>query len=144
MTTSAGKNEKTPLAAARNGDAEERQFRHELWTLLEVHNALTTAPTVVELCRRAVELGHTRLGLDRLSLWFVGATPLEIFGSFGIDEQGKLRDERHQRSVLTADSVTMLALADSTSVTMVSGEASITARRVWWASRSACSVRFKV
>ena len=49
-----------------------------------------------ELCKQAVELGHTRLGFSRMGLWFRDEqSPDMMIGSFGIDEQGKIRDERN-------------------------------------------------
>lgn len=90
---------------------QERRFRDDLQTLLEVHNALTNAPTVDALCRRAVELGRKRLGLDRLSLWFVGDPPDELVGSYGVDESGILRDERARRLDLRVDSPLRQAVA---------------------------------
>ncbi|MHB0936422.1 MAG: PAS domain-containing sensor histidine kinase [Armatimonadota bacterium] len=97
---------------------EERQLREKLRTLLNVHNTLTVAPTVDDLCRRAVELGHSRLGLDRLSLWFVGETTGEVNGSFGIDETGGLRDERGRRLSVAPASLMGRALAETMRLTV--------------------------
>jgi len=97
---------------------EERRFREELHTLLEVHNTLTTAPSVDALCRSAVELGHSRLGLDRLSFWFTDETPGEVTGSFGIDETGELRDEREQRLSVAPGSLMGRALTETARLTV--------------------------
>ncbi len=69
-----------------------------LKALHEVSNELSTMGSRDELCRRAVELGCSRLGFDRLGVWFLDeADPNYVTGSFGIDEQGSIRDERSER-----------------------------------------------
>jgi DNA-binding LacI/PurR family transcriptional regulator/signal transduction histidine kinase len=74
----------------------EREFQQRLRTLLEVTSELSRADSIEELCRRAVELGRSRLGFDRLGIWFRGVEPDTVDGSFGIDEFGELVDERSQ------------------------------------------------
>ena len=70
------------------------QFSEQLATLQEVTNQLSKAESSDELSRRAVELGRSRLGFDRIGIWFVGERPGLAKGSFGTDERGELRDER--------------------------------------------------
>ena len=48
----------------------------------------------------AVELGHSRLGFDRLGLWFIDDDQLYMRGSFGMNEYGQIRDERGNRHVI--------------------------------------------
>ncbi len=64
-----------------------------LQLLHDVRAQLFTATTADAMCRMAVELGHARLGFDRLSLWFADG-PEQARGSYGIDESGAVRDER--------------------------------------------------
>ena len=80
--------------ALRRDQEEQRHFGERLTALHEVANELSMAASVDALCRRAVEIGRSRLGFDRLSIWFVSETPASVRGSFGVDEQGELRDER--------------------------------------------------
>src|SRR5262249_30798120 len=49
-----------------------------------------------ELFRRAIELGCSKLGFDRLGLWLLDTDTQFIVGTFGIDEHGQIRVERHQ------------------------------------------------
>jgi PAS domain S-box-containing protein len=71
-----------------------RRFSEQLQMLHEVSNTLSKAETFDDLCRQAVELGRNRLGFDRLGIWFVDKDPQFVVGSFGVDENGELRDER--------------------------------------------------
>lgn len=81
----------------RAGEESERRFRERLAALHELSIELSKAPTFDDLCRQAVELGRSRLGFDRLSIWFLDKDPQFIVGSFGTDEQGQVRDERGRR-----------------------------------------------
>ncbi|HEY3379186.1 MAG TPA: PAS domain S-box protein, partial [Armatimonadota bacterium] len=73
--------------------------------LQEVRGHLFRAHTVDELCRLAVELGCSRLGFDRLSIWFAEGQQ-RARGSYGLDETGQIRDER-QSWVTVAPSSSM-------------------------------------
>ncbi|MCL4264034.1 MAG: PAS domain S-box protein [Anaerolineae bacterium] len=71
------------------------QFSERLAALSEIANQLSKAESTDDLCRDAVQLGRARLGFDRIGIWFIDE-PLGIMrGSFGTDENGKLRDERN-------------------------------------------------
>ncbi len=78
--------------AARNAFALKMAALHDL--SLE----LSLSEDVDELCRRAVVLGHRVLGFDRIAIWFVDAEdPATLIGSYGMDESGRVRDERGLR-----------------------------------------------
>ncbi|MFH1743086.1 MAG: PAS domain S-box protein, partial [bacterium] len=82
----------------RRKEEAERRFQEQLRHLHEVSNELSIALSFDDLCRRAVELGRSRLGFDRLGIWFFDQNDTEfIIGSFGTDETGGLRDERTSR-----------------------------------------------
>ncbi len=78
----------------RRREAAERGLREQLAVLHEVTVELSQAETFDDLCRQAVELGLSRLGFDRLGLWFVTGEPGMVAGTFGTDEEGHIRDER--------------------------------------------------
>ena len=86
-------------------DDTPRRPQDELRALHEVANELSTAPSLDDLCRRAVELGQSRLGFDRLSIWFVSEDGDAVTGTFGVDEGGRIRDERGHRVRVAPDSV---------------------------------------
>jgi PAS domain S-box-containing protein len=76
-------------------DATDRTaFQKYLTSLHQVCRDLSKASSLDELSRLAVEYGHSRLGFDRLSLWFLDPQTKCLTGSYGIDESGQVRDER--------------------------------------------------
>jgi len=92
----------------RESEESDRRFREQLRSALEVSNELSRASTFDDLCRSAVELGRSRLGFDRLGIWFLDEDPRFensrfMVGSFGIDENGQLRDERAIRRPANPD-----------------------------------------
>src|SRR5207247_886675 len=98
-------------AALEESRDAERRFSHLLAQLQDVSNVLSTSETFDDLCRHAVELGRSRLGFERLGIWFIAEDPGMIQGSFGVDESGALRDERPSRIMVPPDSLMGQALA---------------------------------
>lgn len=79
----------------RRFEAARNAFALKMAALHDLSLDLSLADDVDELCRRAVELGHRVLGYDRIGIWFIDpADPGLLFGSFGTDETGRVRDER--------------------------------------------------
>jgi len=87
----------------RESEESERRFREQLRSALEVSNELSKALTFDDLCRSAIELGRSRLGFDRLGIWFLDEDSRFMVGSFGIDENGQLRDEQAIRRPVDPD-----------------------------------------
>jgi PAS domain S-box-containing protein len=85
--------EEEPLREDRV-EVESVSLQESIAILHQVCRELSDAPSLDELCRLAVEYGHSRLGFDRLSLWFVDPQSNRLTGSYGIDESGQVRDER--------------------------------------------------
>lgn len=83
--------------ALRASEESERHFQTRLKVLNEVSLELSKADSVDDLCRMAVEMGRSRLGFDRLGIWFQDEDHDYMWGSFGTDEEGNTRDEREMR-----------------------------------------------
>jgi diguanylate cyclase (GGDEF)-like protein len=67
-------------------------------SLHEISFELSLCQNVEDVCREAVRLGHERLGFDRLGIWLIDLKDSHWKkGTWGIDENGKLRDERRSR-----------------------------------------------
>jgi PAS domain S-box-containing protein len=91
--------------ALRASEETARSFQEQLKTLHALSSELASAASFDDLCRMAVELGTSRLGFDRLGLWFIDDDPHFKVGSFGIDEHGNLRDERGIRTCIGTSSL---------------------------------------
>lgn len=72
------------------------QFQQKLKTLNEISLRLNLIESFDEMCWLGVKLGIEQLGFDRISLWFLDVSRNVMAGSFGVDEQGRIRDERGQ------------------------------------------------
>jgi|GEM_PF-869045 diguanylate cyclase (GGDEF)-like protein len=73
-------------------------YERDLKYLHEISFDLSLCQSVDEICRDAVRLGRDRLDFDRLSIWLVDRNdPHFKVGTWGIDEEGKLRDEHNAR-----------------------------------------------
>jgi two-component sensor histidine kinase len=69
-----------------------------LRSLHEISMELSRAEDSGALCRKAVELCISQLGFDRIGIWFVDAAdPRWMVGTWGTDEEGRLRDESGDR-----------------------------------------------
>ena len=71
------------------------RFQEQLKSLHKISVELSTAETLDDFCRMAVELGRSQLGFDRVGIWLFNAELSEVRGTFGTDENGETLDERH-------------------------------------------------
>ncbi len=93
-------------SALQYAHAEERQFIERLRALHDVRNVLVETTSPDDLFRHAVELGHHRLGFERVSVWLLDTNaPDCVIGTYGIDEQGHPRDERQLRLPISPESM---------------------------------------
>ncbi|GMW03538.1 MAG: hypothetical protein AMXMBFR84_46720 [Candidatus Hydrogenedentota bacterium] len=83
---------------------EEKRFSDSLTVLIDVSNELATARSKDDLCREAVRLARTKLGFERIGIWFVAKEPNCVKGSFGVDDDGNVRDERGWRMHIPPES----------------------------------------
>jgi diguanylate cyclase (GGDEF)-like protein/PAS domain S-box-containing protein len=85
-----------------SGEAE-RIFGERLTILSEVTTELSKTDSLDTLCRRAVELGRERLDFDRLSIWFLAEDLTTMRGTFGVDTEGRITDERKETFTIGPD-----------------------------------------
>jgi PAS domain S-box-containing protein len=83
--------------------AEEQNFAERLAILSEVTTELSKAEDIDSLCRRTVELGRERLDFDRLSIWFLAQDHTTMLGTFGVDNEGSITDERGKQFPVEPD-----------------------------------------
>ncbi len=89
-----------------------REFQERLKILHDVSIELTKAPTLDDLCRCGVELGRSRLGFDRIGIWFIEDNLQFMCGTFGTDESGQTRDERGTRRDISTDPIVTKAIRE--------------------------------
>lgn len=83
------------LIGRKRDEEAARQFQGKLQTLQEVGLALSRSDTTDELYQQVINLGREQLGFDRLGLLLYDPATNMITGTFGTDDEGHLRDERH-------------------------------------------------
>lgn len=83
------------LCTLKKTEETLRTFSHRLTEVLNVLNLLSQCEEWDRLCQKAIELGIQHLGFDRLGLWFISEDQTMMYGSYGTDESGHLRDEKH-------------------------------------------------
>lgn len=86
------------------GTPELLTLKKQLLLLHQVGNELSTADSFDALCRQAIVQGRQLLGPRRFGLWFRNADSMVMTGSFGVDEQGEIRDERAQKLTVSRGS----------------------------------------
>ena len=69
------------------------QFREKLKVLNEIAIKLGQLSTFHDICFYGVKLGIEKLGFDRISLWFLNRAKTLMMGTYGVDEEGNIRDE---------------------------------------------------
>lgn len=86
-------NASNPVPETRPMD-ERIPFLERLRDLHAVNNELSRIEDVDDLFRDAVKQGCARLDFERLGILLLDREQCEIVNTFGIDEEGNLRDER--------------------------------------------------
>jgi signal transduction histidine kinase len=80
--------------ALRRSQETALEFQQKLRQTHEIILELAQETALVDIYRRAIELGRSVLGFDRLGLWLLNPARDALLGTFGTNEQGQLRDER--------------------------------------------------
>lgn len=87
-------NRKRAEDALQASEEGARYFHTRLKGLYEITAVLSKQANFDDLCYEAVKLGVEQLNFDRLGLWLYSESSDYLVGTFGIDEQGQIRDER--------------------------------------------------
>lgn len=83
------------ITQIRRNEESSQTFLNYLKALNEINIELSRVETVDGLCRRAIEVGRDYLNFDRLGLFLLDESGETVYGTFGTDASGQLRDERH-------------------------------------------------
>lgn len=89
--------------ALEESEGNTRRFQVMLRRLHEVTIELSALHTLDDLFQQAIIRGRADLGFDRLGLFLIDEATDELVGTFGTDDLGNLRDERHFRAKITDD-----------------------------------------
>ncbi|MFW6303788.1 MAG: GAF domain-containing protein, partial [Candidatus Sumerlaeota bacterium] len=81
--------------ALKESRRSEKEFSRLLRELNTISRDLSRESDFDAFCKKAVEMGLQRLGYERLSLWLYDQHTDTFRGTFGTDENGNVRDERH-------------------------------------------------
>ena len=81
--------------ALRLSEETAKAFQEKLWLLHEVNLELSGIGSLDELYRSTVEMGLKKLEFERFGLFLIEENGKYLTGTFGTDEKGMLRDERH-------------------------------------------------
>jgi signal transduction histidine kinase len=82
------------------------KFQEKLTTLNEITVELSRIESFDALCLHVVKFGMERLGFDRIGLWLVDSGSGLMRGTYGVDEQGNIRDEHDQHWTYTGSQIT--------------------------------------
>ncbi len=85
----------------RHSEDQLRKSLQHQRALNEINFELGDMESFEGMLRRAVELGQTKLGFDRLGILLFNQTTETIMGTFGVDVHGNIRDERGIRHPLS-------------------------------------------
>ena len=78
-------------------EKEARRMSELMASLTHISMSLSLAQTTDDLFRMAVEASIRQLGFDRMGIWLLDdSNPGFAYGTFGVDEAGNIRDERHR------------------------------------------------
>ncbi len=78
-------------------ETETNRFLENLQSLYEINLELSRIDSLPQLYQRAVELGRSELGFDRLAILLYDPSTDEVMGTFGTNEQGEMVDESYFR-----------------------------------------------
>lgn len=93
------------LQKSLDGMEEERSdIRRRLGEVVASMAELAAMDDPDRLFEASVELAVSRLGLDRFSFWLTTAEDDLVQGTYGTDEEGRVRDERGSRRLIPSDS----------------------------------------
>lgn len=92
-------------AISRRARAKQFQqaFLDDMRALQQLHLELSRIDTLDELYKQMVAQARTRLGFDRIALFLLEQNNTMLRGTYGVDVEGKLRDENYYTTTVTDD-----------------------------------------
>lgn len=94
------------------------EFQDRLKALHDVDIELSQETSLDDLYRRAIELGRSRLGFDRLGLFLISEDGKLMLGTFGTNKEGDVIDERELVNEIANDPYISQAIQSKSPVTI--------------------------
>jgi PAS domain S-box-containing protein len=85
----------------------KQSFLNDIKALQALHLTLSTITEPETLYVQMVDQAQRQLELDRVGLFLLDRATNELSGTFGVDPNGQVRDERYYREPITADHWTL-------------------------------------
>ncbi len=95
------------IAERRQAEKMSQAFLADMQALQELHLALSEIEDLTTLYKEMIRSAQQYLGLDRIGLFILNEAEGCIQGTFGVDQDGTLRDERYYTEEVTADHWTL-------------------------------------
>jgi signal transduction histidine kinase len=89
------------VSETRRSAALNQAFLNDMKALQELHLELSQIEDLDRLYYRMVELTQTRFEIDRLALFLIDSEADELVGTYGVDTNGMIRDERYFHDHMT-------------------------------------------
>lgn len=91
--------EVTDQRAAADG---QRMFLADMSALQELHLVLSEVAALTDLYVTMIDLAQRKLGIDRIGLFLLNADGSQLMGTYGVDPDGRVRDESYYKEEIEA------------------------------------------
>jgi PAS domain S-box-containing protein len=91
------------IAERMRAEVQNEAFLRDIKALQAVHLELSQAANLDDLYIQMITLSQQRLGLERVGLFMVDEATGDLYGTYGVDAEGQVRDEHTIRESITSD-----------------------------------------
>jgi PAS domain S-box-containing protein len=88
----------------------QQAFLKDMQALQRIHLELSRIDDFDALCRKIVEMTQEQLGVDRVGLFILDPSGKSLHGTYGVGQDGKLRNESYYHEEVTDDHWTLEVL----------------------------------
>lgn len=91
-------------------ETQQESFLGDMHALQQLHLELSRIQNIETLLRRMIRVAQQQVGLDRIGIFLLDETGDCLWGTYGVDPHGNLRDEREYTEAITPDHWTLEVL----------------------------------
>jgi PAS domain S-box-containing protein len=91
----------------KHAEEFKQSFLNDIKALQQLHLTLSEVDDLETLYIKMIDLSQQHLGLDRVGLFLLDRATNELKGTYGVDPDGHVRDERYYRELITIDHWTL-------------------------------------